>query len=58
VELVEGMLFAELVEVMLFVELTNVVGDWLWHSDRTDNRSELGHDLLGVLLAERARGRT
>jgi hypothetical protein len=66
VELAEGMLFVELAVAMLFVklaggmlfvELMNDVGDWLWHSGRTDNWSELDLDFFGGLVAERARGR-
>jgi hypothetical protein len=48
VELTEGTLFAELMEAM---------GNWLWHSDRTNNGPELGLDLFGGLVAERGKGR-
>jgi hypothetical protein len=56
-ELVEDMLFVELAEGILFLELMEVVGDWLYRSDNIDNRPELGLDLFGGLVAERAKGR-
>jgi hypothetical protein len=48
----------ELAEGMLFVELMKTGDDWLWHSDRTDNKPELFLGCLGEFVAEKVRGRT
>jgi hypothetical protein len=43
---------------MLSVELVKAEGDWLWHSDRIDNKPELvPRYCLGVFVVERAKGR-
>jgi hypothetical protein len=48
----------ELAEGMLFVELAKAKGDWLWHSDRIDNKSELSLGCLCGFVVERVKGRT
>jgi hypothetical protein len=47
----------ELTKDMLFVKLMEVVGDSLWHSDRIDNRPELGLDLFDGLVVKKVKGR-
>jgi hypothetical protein len=42
---------------MLFGELAEVVGDWLWHNDRTGNKAVLGLGCFGRLVVECAKGR-
>jgi hypothetical protein len=37
-------------EGMLFVELEKAMGDWLWHNDRIDNKSELVPSYLGEFV--------
>jgi hypothetical protein len=48
----------KLVKGMLFVELAKAGGDWLWHSDRTNNRPDVALGCLGEFVVERANGRT
>jgi hypothetical protein len=42
---------------MLFGELAEVVGDWLWHNDRTGNKAVLGLGCFGRLVVECVKGR-
>jgi hypothetical protein len=44
-------------EGMLFVELTKVEGDWLWHSDMTGNKPELGLSYFGRLVVEKVKSK-
>jgi hypothetical protein len=48
----------ELTEDNLFVEPAKAGVDWLWHSDKIDNRTEavLGY-CLGEFVVEREKGR-
>jgi hypothetical protein len=41
---------------MLFVELVRVEDDWLWHSDMTVNKPEVGLGYFDRIIAEEARG--
>jgi hypothetical protein len=47
----------ELIEGMSFVGLAKAGGDWLWHSDRIDNRLEVALGCMGEFVVERAKDR-
>jgi hypothetical protein len=54
--LAEGMRFLGPTRGKLFVELEKDVGGWLWRNGKIGNKSELGFDCFGGLVAEKVRG--
>jgi hypothetical protein len=51
-----GYMICGIARGMLFVKLTNVEDDWLWRSDMTDNKLELGLGCFGRLAAKKMKG--